>query len=261
MRVSLVDAALVPIVHLLNGATVARVPMDAVEYWHVELDRHDLLLANNLPAESYLDMNNRDFFIERGIRPYVPTEPVHPFLYAGSMVELARTQLRARAERLGWTEDRHPDPRLIVDGVERRAMIVDDVVQFELPASADSVRLVSTTFVPADLQSGVDDTRRLGLSIRSMQVIGAGGSEAIALDDPRLEYPYPVESNGEVTWRWTAGELHLPKSLWSHCRGETIRLHLCCDMGARRGYLPPPDKASATAAPPKAPRYATVDAG
>ncbi len=40
---------------LINGTTITREPVVAVTYWHVELDAHDILLAEGLPAESYLD--------------------------------------------------------------------------------------------------------------------------------------------------------------------------------------------------------------
>jgi hypothetical protein len=36
---------------LVNGASIAQVPRDWVEYWHVELDSHDVILAEGLPAE------------------------------------------------------------------------------------------------------------------------------------------------------------------------------------------------------------------
>ena len=60
------QAALVPIRYLLNGSTVAQVPMAEVTYWHVELDRHAVLLAEGLPAESYLDTGNRAGFANAG---------------------------------------------------------------------------------------------------------------------------------------------------------------------------------------------------
>ena len=55
---------LVPIMCLINGTTIRRVPVEAVTYWHVELDAHDILLAEGLPAESYLDWGDRAFFAE-----------------------------------------------------------------------------------------------------------------------------------------------------------------------------------------------------
>ncbi|AWN55477.1 Hint domain-containing protein [Methylobacterium sp. 17Sr1-1] len=53
---------LVPIMCLINGTTIAREPVASVTYWHVELDTHDILLAEGLPAESYYDMGSRVWF-------------------------------------------------------------------------------------------------------------------------------------------------------------------------------------------------------
>ena len=53
---------LVPIMCLVNGTTISRVPVPSVTYWHVELDAHDILLAEGMPAESYLDWGDRAFF-------------------------------------------------------------------------------------------------------------------------------------------------------------------------------------------------------
>ncbi|MCJ2084034.1 Hint domain-containing protein [Methylobacterium sp. J-090] len=56
--------ALVPIMCLINGTTIIREPATSVTYWHVELDAHDILLAEGLAAESYLDGGDRPFFVE-----------------------------------------------------------------------------------------------------------------------------------------------------------------------------------------------------
>lgn len=57
-----VEGALIPIRHLINGATIAQVPMDEVIYHHVELEAHDILLAEGLPAESWLENGDRNSF-------------------------------------------------------------------------------------------------------------------------------------------------------------------------------------------------------
>lgn len=57
-----VNGALIPIRYLENGTTVARAPVDEVTYYHVELESHDLLVAEGVPAESYLDTGNRADF-------------------------------------------------------------------------------------------------------------------------------------------------------------------------------------------------------
>ncbi len=49
------DGVLIPARYLVNGATITAMPVAWVEYHHVELATHDILLAEGLPAESYLD--------------------------------------------------------------------------------------------------------------------------------------------------------------------------------------------------------------
>ena len=60
------DGALVPARLLINGAGVRQVERDRVTYWHVELDRHDVILAEGLPCESFLDTGNRAAFANGG---------------------------------------------------------------------------------------------------------------------------------------------------------------------------------------------------
>jgi len=57
-----VGDGLIPVRYLVNGASVVQEDVDEVAYWHVELRRHDVLLAEGLPAESYLDTGNRHAF-------------------------------------------------------------------------------------------------------------------------------------------------------------------------------------------------------
>jgi uncharacterized protein YjbI with pentapeptide repeats len=54
-----VDDVLIPIKRLINGTSIEQVPMDEVTYYHIELEHHDVLLAEGLPAESYLDVGDR----------------------------------------------------------------------------------------------------------------------------------------------------------------------------------------------------------
>jgi Hint domain len=60
------DGALIPVYLLVNGHNIVRQPMDHVTYYHIELSRHALLLAENLPVESYLDTGNRSAFANGG---------------------------------------------------------------------------------------------------------------------------------------------------------------------------------------------------
>jgi hypothetical protein len=47
---------------LVNGTTIAQLKVERVTYYHVELPRHDVLLAQGLEVESYLDVKDRSDF-------------------------------------------------------------------------------------------------------------------------------------------------------------------------------------------------------
>jgi hypothetical protein len=53
-----VNDVLIPIRHLINGSTIAQVKVDRITYHHVELAEHNVLLAEGLPAESFLDIKD-----------------------------------------------------------------------------------------------------------------------------------------------------------------------------------------------------------
>ncbi len=71
-----IDGALIPIRYLVNGATISEIETDAVSYWHIELDRHDIVLAEGLPSESYLDTGNRAAFDNGGGTELSRVKPV-----------------------------------------------------------------------------------------------------------------------------------------------------------------------------------------
>jgi phospholipase/lecithinase/hemolysin len=60
------EGVLLPVRYLLTDATVRQEDVADVTYWHVELARHAVLLAEGLPVESYLDTGNRAAFANGG---------------------------------------------------------------------------------------------------------------------------------------------------------------------------------------------------
>jgi hypothetical protein len=60
-----VNEVLIPVRCLINGSTIAQVPVDRVTYHHVELAQHDVLLAQGVPAESFLDMRDGTNYANR----------------------------------------------------------------------------------------------------------------------------------------------------------------------------------------------------
>jgi len=57
-----VDGVLIPAKHLIDDAAIAQVAVPVVTYHHIELPHHDVLLAEGLPAESYLAGADRGAF-------------------------------------------------------------------------------------------------------------------------------------------------------------------------------------------------------
>ena len=96
---------LVPVRDLVNGTSIARVAMAAVTYWHVELDRHDVILAEGLAVESYLDNANRaDFEVAEALASHpmyfgadLPQSPCARLVRQGPVVEQIRAGLARRA--------------------------------------------------------------------------------------------------------------------------------------------------------------------
>ncbi len=64
----LVDGALVPAKLLVDGEMIRHLPARGrVTYFHVELEVHDILLAEGAPSESYIDLGNRAAFDNAGV--------------------------------------------------------------------------------------------------------------------------------------------------------------------------------------------------
>ena len=62
-----IEDVLIPVKFLVNSSTVVQLSVDAVEYYHVELPRHDVVLADGLPTESYLETGGRAAFANSGM--------------------------------------------------------------------------------------------------------------------------------------------------------------------------------------------------
>jgi hypothetical protein len=228
--VDVLGDVLIPAGALVNGATVRQEEVDSVTYWHVELDTHDLLIANGLAAESYLEVGNRAFFSEHDTVALdaSPDAPVPAgqtscrplFLDGEPLVDAVRERMCGTARQLGWTttEPDTADLHLIVDGRRLDADWSGLNARFVVPATARAISLVSQTSVPRN--TGVnDDGRRLGACIRALSVIdGLGTSRTIAADDAALHVGFHEIEPGPH--RWTTGRAELPEALWADCHGS-----------------------------------------
>jgi autotransporter passenger strand-loop-strand repeat protein len=56
------EAVLIPVKHLVDGITIRQIVLPAITYFHIELDRHSVILAEGLTVETYLDTGDRSAF-------------------------------------------------------------------------------------------------------------------------------------------------------------------------------------------------------
>jgi Hint domain len=203
---------------LINGATIVQVPTQSVEYWHVELDQHDVLLAEGLASESYLDQGNRTAFDNGGafIDAHPDFKPKHwaetcaPLVMEGAVLESVRTALLARAQQLGYEITAESEAHIVADGRHIEPVLLrEDRLAFMLPAQCSTIELHSRSFVPSHVQPASNDQRSLGLCVGRLQIDG----NDLQLDDDTAfsEQWHRCETDDAGTrWRWSRGQAALP---------------------------------------------------
>jgi len=93
-----VDGVLIPIKFLVNDVTIAQIEVERITYYHIELARHDVVLAEGLPVESYLDCGDRVITLYPDFASRVwESRACAPLRVAGPEVEAARRRLAITA--------------------------------------------------------------------------------------------------------------------------------------------------------------------
>jgi autotransporter passenger strand-loop-strand repeat protein/T5SS/PEP-CTERM-associated repeat protein len=211
-----IDGVLIPIRYLLNGATVVQEAASRVTYWHVELDHHDVLLAEGLACESYLDTGNRGAFANGGGATMVHAdfairvwerESCARLVWAGAELEAARSYLLDRAHELGFTITRDPELHLVVGGQSLwPTAVADGVHRFTLPAGAGAVVIASRSAIPGEMSDVYEDGRRLGVMLARITFRQRGKPIGVALDTlPDDAGFHALEVDDRWCWRWTDG--------------------------------------------------------
>ncbi len=63
LHAMLIDGRLIPALHLVNDLSILQIEKPSeIRYIHIELESHDVLLAEGAPSESFLDDNSRGMF-------------------------------------------------------------------------------------------------------------------------------------------------------------------------------------------------------
>ncbi len=234
------DGVLIPARLLVNGATIAQeTDLPAVQYFHIELDNHAILLAEGMPAESYLDTGNRASFENAGT-PLV----LHPDFAANtatltwsrdacaelavgpSAVEPIWRRLAERATALGFPAPEaaplpaEAAPWLEVNGQILRATTIRPGHHvFALPAHLrhHPLALRSEAARPSDRTPWLNDRRRLGIAVERILLHHEAEVTEIPLDHPALAAGWwQAERDAARLWRWTDGNSALPALAGAH---------------------------------------------
>jgi hypothetical protein len=212
---------LIPIRYLVNGASIAQRPCDRITYWHIELDEHAIILANGLACESYLDTGNRAAFANGGTTVMMNPDFAFPdfafpdfafrvwqrqgcakLVLGGPRLAAAKRLLLARARTLGHVMTDAPRLRVLANGIDIPVATDGQQSRAVLPPGTVHVRLVSRTWIPAEMRAAETDTRALGVALARLR-----------LDRREVDLASPGLTAGwyqpEPKWRWTDGDAHL----------------------------------------------------
>ena len=201
---------LVPAHLLVNGATITREAPKPVTWYHVELDSHDILLAEGLSCESFLDTGNRSDFANGG-----PVLTLHPDFHReawdgacarlvteGAEIVALRSWLLERAEMLGHAVTRDAGLGVLVDDAPVAPVRTAEGYRLRLPPGARRLRLVSRTAIPAERSEDNPDPRSLGVALTWL---GFDGTPVDLGSTALVEGWHDVEPS--LRWTRGAGEI------------------------------------------------------
>jgi Ca2+-binding RTX toxin-like protein len=229
-----IDDVLIPVEFLVNHCSILwddRVREASL--FHIELETHDVLLANGAPAESFRNDGNRWLFRNAETGAGLPAqEACAPVLTGGPIVDAAWRRLLDRAgPRAGVTLTEDPDLHLLVDGVRVDSVRRSGAVHvFTLPAIPADARIVSRAAAPQELGLA-RDPRRLGVALRRIALWQASRLRIVDAADPSLSEGFHAfeADNG---FRWTDGDAVVPPALFDGLAGP-VELELTVPDTAR----------------------------
>jgi hypothetical protein len=231
-----IDGVLIPVEELINHRSILWDDRaQEVSIYHVELEAHDVLIADGAPAESYRDDGNRWLFRNANAGWHLPPQaPCVPVLSDGAVVDAVWQRLLERAgPRPGVPLTDDPDLHLLVDGKRVDAVSPDGLLRvFRFAGKPKSMRILSRGTMPQELGLA-RDPRLLGVALRQIQVTQAARMRVADADDARLTDGFH-EFEPDNGFRWTDGDAAIPPELFAGLGGP---LEVALRLGATTRYV------------------------
>jgi hypothetical protein len=215
------EGVLIPVEFLVNHRSVIWDDRaQEVSLYHIELETHDVLLANGAAAESYRDDGNRWLFQNANSGWDLPPKPpCAPVLTGGAVVDrIWRRLLDRSGPRGGFPLTGDADLHLMADDVRLDAVTVTGATHvFQLAAIPAGLRIVSRAAAPQELGLA-RDPRSLGVALRGIVVRSGARFRVVEARDRRLTDGFHgfEPDNG---CRWTDGDAVLPAAVFAGFSG------------------------------------------
>ena len=251
------DGALVPALSLVNGITIIQdFDIQQFEYYHVELEKFDMLLAEGAAAESYLEVgsNRNSFQNARTVTAHPDFGPAPKKVMLAEYVQKItseiigpiRRELFKRAEILtGVVRTPDTDLRVEINGLVIRPQIPckkKGLFRFELPADlSGDIRILSNAAVVRETSLiNRTDTRIVGVGLAGVALITKDQRCGIDLSDSTLSGFHEAQEMDGIPTRWTLGEAIIPARVLPNSITTTVlelnvlRTHMYWTFGEQK---------------------------
>lgn len=224
------EGAFIPVRMLVNGSSIHYdQSITDYNYYHIELERHSVIVSNNVATESYLNTGNRRYFSSGHniVSLHEETKAWNrdsalPLSVTRDAVEKIHQSLALRAGELGLASEETSsfltdDPALCLGLPDGRIIApmrqTGGAYIFSVPSGVREATLISRQSRPCDVIGPfLDDRRLLGVLVGEMTLFGS--RQTLDLTDHLREGVvqgwHPVEMPG-CRWTTGAGCIALPR--------------------------------------------------
>jgi hypothetical protein len=209
------EGVLVPARDLVDGVCILHdQSFSALNYFHIELENHSILLAEGAGAESFVNVGHRGLFDNSDEPVLLHPELWHshretgscaPLVFEGEKLAEIRKTLCARVARLGYGIAENAQFELNIDGrILTPVSVEGNRITFDIPAGATTGILTSPVFAPAEIDPASADRRNLGIAITEITVDNVQVELHATLNPSDLHPRAPDE-----TATWTRGTVRI----------------------------------------------------